>query len=361
MKKYLISFVVIFCVLFPLKAHAENFDAGEPIKGMYYGAHMFGAPSIVNALEKLLQETEINAVIIDKKDDWGTERTGERFQKLVRPFKARGAHIVCRIVTLKDSIWARAGGYEFAVKSKASPGTLWRDRKGNAYLDPLYEEVADYNIQVSLRAIEDGCEMLNYDYIRLPSPRDGNTSDTKYPPPRKGSSTEQWAENFAEKRRVMQLFSRRLVAGVREAYPQVPLAVSIFGYACYGREPYVGQYLEDFAGLGFTISCMAYPSHYACGDEAPDPSAVPYKIYYKTHSKARAYLAQYGLEATFMPWLQGYDYGNIHGCGGRRTKYANDPPHFRKQIQACNDLGIQSWFVWPSRAAFFRKDLYLPK
>ncbi len=335
--------------------------AEEHIKGIWYGSHVFGNKRIIRAAQELLRTTEINTIVIDKKDDHGAEIIGQRFQKLAQPFTSHGARIVCRIVTLKDNVWARKEGVRFSLVSKANPKNLWRDYKGNTYLDPLYEEVVEYHAQVSLRAIEDGCEMLNYDYIRLPSARDGKTSDTKYALAPKGSSKDVVAANMAEKRRVMQFFTRRLISKVRNAYPHVSLAVSIFGYACYGREPGIGQYLEDFAELDIVISCMAYPSHYSCNDGAPDPNTIPYEIYKKTHEKARAYLAGFGLQATFIPWVQGFDFRNINGCGGKKTFYVSNPPHFRKQIQACNDLGIQSWFVWPSKDAFLRKDLYLSK
>ena len=357
MKTLCMLWSIFFVLSATPRAHAQT-----PLRGMYYGSNMFGSARIIGALEELLRITEINAVIIDKKDDHGMEIAGERFSKLVRPFKDRGAHIVCRVVTLKDNTWLRGKGSAFALYSRSRPGTVWHDYKGNSYLDPASEEVAAHHVEVTLRAFADGCEMINYDYIRLPSARDGNVSDTKYPLPSKGSSKEARAANMAEKRRVMQLFTKRLVAGVREVEPTASLAVSIFGYACYGREPYVGQYLEDFAGLGFIISCMAYPSHYSCGDGAPDPNTIPYETYHKTHRKARAYLAEHGIAGVFMPWLQGFDYHNINRCGGgKRTRYATDPPHFRKQIQACADLGIDSWFVWPSRAAFHEKGLFLPK
>ena len=129
--------------------------------------------------------------------------------------------------------------------------------------------------------------------------------------------------------------------------------------------------------LKIIISCMAYPSHYSCNDTAPNPSHNPYGIYQKTHREAQAYLKKFGLEAKFIPWLQGFDYATIEGCGlgkdekgktiGIRgkpsevVKYANDPTYFRKQIQAGNDLGIFGWLVWPSEAAFKRTDLYLQK
>lgn len=355
MRKHLFYLIAVF-VLFAPRAHPE-----DSLKGIYYGSHVFGSKPIIKATQELLQETEINTIIIDKKDDTGTEIMREHFKNLIRPFTAHHAHIVCRIVTLKDSVWAQGKGRAFAIKSKIHPENLWRDHKGNTYLDPLHEEVADYHVRVSLRAIEDGCEMLNYDYIRLPSARDGKTADMKYALSPKGSAREEVVRNMAEKRRAMQLFTDRLISGVRNVYPHIPLAVSIFGYACYGREPGIGQYLDDFARLGVTISCMAYPSHYSCNDGAQDPNTIPYEIYKKTHEKARAYLAGFGLHATFIPWVQGFDFRNINGCGGRRIAYASDPHHFRKQIKACNDLGIDSWFVWPSKLAFSRKDLYLPK
>ncbi len=367
-----VCLVLFFIFVFPNFLYAK-----EPMKGIWYGSHVFGNARIIKAAQELLQYTELNTIVIDYKDDHGTVLNGERFRALAKPFKMYGARIICRVVTLKDNVWARTKGRAYALKSKTDSENLWRDYKGNTYLDPSYREVADYHAQISIRAIQDGCEMLNYDYIRLPSGRDGRTSDTRYGIPPKGSPRKKIDDDLYEKRRVMQAFVNGFVADVRQVYPHTPLAVSIFGYACYGREPHIGQYLDDFARHGLVISCMAYPSHYSCNDGAPDPNTIPYEIYLKTHQKARVYLRQLGLDAVFMPWLQGFDFHNINGCGlgvsakgnvvgisgkrGRRALYASNPINFRKQIAACNELGIHSWLIWPSKAAFENRSLYLSK
>lgn len=372
-----VSSVILFCV-FLVFSHAFAGEQPLEIKGIYYGSHMFGSKRIISAMEGLLDTTEINTVIIDKKDDHGKEFTGSEFKRFTQSLIDHRAFIMCRVVLLRDATYAEGAGKKFALKSKAKPENNWKDRKGFMYLDPVFEEVVDYYIGVTLRAIEHGCPFINFDYVRLPSPRDGNTRDTKYPP--LPFPPEKYKQEFKVqakiKRDVVKTFVERLVLGIRTKYPDVPLAASIFGYACYGSEPDVGQYLDDFVSRGLIIACMAYPSHYSCNDEAPDPNKIPEVIYRKTILKGRAYLAERGLSATFIPWIQGFDYPNINGCGleelngkmvgrpgkpGDKTLYASDPKHFRKQITALNKDGIYSWLVWPSVMAFENKNLYLKK
>src|SRR3989338_1429604 len=352
--------------------------ANEPVRGVYYGSNKFGDSGRIANLVELLKKTEINTIVIDKKDDNGIEVSRDYFKKLIAPFRASGAGIMCRIVALKDNVYAKSkNGAGLTLKSMSRQGRAWTDRRGSKYLDPALEGTSDYIIEVSLRAIRDGCDSLNFDYIRLPSPRDGNTRDTKYPPAPKKRAGDPSHERNVEKRRVMNLFLGRMVTGIRKEYPDVPLAASVFGYACYGFEPGVGQYLDDFALYGFIISCMAYPTHYSCNDEAPDPSYVPYVIYRKTTMKARAYLNAKGFANTeFIMWLQGFNLPNINGCGlgknkegktigikgkkGAIVEYEKDPKRFREQIRPLNDLGMDSWIVWHPSARY-APNLFKPK
>ncbi|OHA03144.1 MAG: hypothetical protein A3C16_01715 [Candidatus Sungbacteria bacterium RIFCSPHIGHO2_02_FULL_51_29] len=344
-------------------------SADEPTRGVYYGSNVFGRQTTTANITGLLRDTEVNTVIVDKKDDDGREIAGERFQTITEPFRKEGARIMCRIVTLKDNAYAKKEpGSALALKSISHPDRIWTDNKGNAYLDPALEGSAEYISDVSIRAIRDGCDSLNFDYIRLPSGVDGAMKDTKY------SSL---LADHAAKRRVMQLFLSRMVTAIRKEYPRVPLAASVFGYACYGFEPGVGQYLDDFAALGFSISCMAYPTHYDCNDEAPDPSTAPYKIYHKTGRLAKKYLAEKGYpHAEFIMWLQGFNLMNINGCGlgtdkngktiGIRGKkspivdYDHDPVRFREQGRALDGIGIHSWLVWHPGARY-QRNLFRPK
>lgn len=369
-------FAFLLCVILLSAASAL---AAEPVKALYVGSNTIEVPSKIKQITELLRNYEVNAVVADKKDDNGFEFSGARFRKMIQPFRAANAFIICRIVVFKDNIYSRMHP-DLYIKSRENGG-IWKNYSGAQSLDPAEPRVLQYILEVSLRAAADGCGELNYDYIRFPS--DGNLKDMVYP------SGEQTGRH---KRETMRKFLHDLAAGIRAQYPNIPLSADVFGYAAFGREPGIGQYIEDFAAEGFGIYAMAYPSHYMCNEfGAADPNKIPYTVYAETLAHQLRYLKKHGYtKVNIRPWLQGFNYNggrNIYGCKavldkktkkivgqrgkvGERTDYETDTARFREQIRALNDVRAreefkdmnipESWIVWHSSAKY-NPALFKPK
>lgn len=386
------AFVCIASTLFFIfsgKVYAET----SQIQALYIGSNAIGAQKVIQNAVELLKHYELNAVVVDKKDDRGIEFTGEKFQKIIAPFRAVSAIIICRIVVFRDNTYAHAHPAT-ALKSrknskdKESPGELWTNKKGfdkktkhhrgDHFLDPAMEEASEHIIQVSLRAIDDGCRRLNFDYIRFPG--DGDLKDIVYP-------SGEWTRSH--KCEVMRGFLRKLVATIRARTHQAHLSADVFGYAALRGDPGIGQCLENFAELGIDTYAMAYPSHYDCNElGAPDPNKIPYAIYLNTLTNQLRYLKNHGATSLkTLPWLQGFDYPNINGCGlvqdpktgkmigqkkkpGDWTKYATGRDNFREQIRAVNDvfnspefesmMNESGWIVW-NPGGVYPTDNFEPK
>ena len=158
----------------------DNIPAQEPIRGLYVGRNAIDVRERAENAAFLIRNYEPNTVVVDKKDDRGIELTGEEFRIKTALFRLSGAYIICRIVTFKDTTHA-ARKPELYVRSRKNPTLLWRtDRKEiEHFLDLALDGTFAYIHDVTVRAISDGCDELNFDYIRFPS--DGHMKDFLYP------------------------------------------------------------------------------------------------------------------------------------------------------------------------------------
>jgi hypothetical protein len=303
---------------------------------------------------RLVEETEINAIVIDIKDDTGkiafavtdptlvqvgsAERRIRDISELIARLHAQGVYVIARVAVFQDPYLARARP-ELAIKR--ADGSVWHDRKGLAWLDPGSHEVWEYIVAIGKEAHTVGFDEINFDYVRFPS--DGNLADTVYP---------------ASEGRVKSEVMREFFAYLDEAFkgPGIPISADIFGQTTVDENDMgIGQLMEDVLPYFDYVCPMVYPSHYADGFIGiPNPAAKPYEVvkYSLDRAVERARkLEQFGGTATttkptiwiadcklckkFRPWLQDFDLG---------ADYTAEM--VRAQIKATNDAGVQSWLLW---------------
>lgn len=339
----------------------------ESIKGIYVGQNAYGVAGKIANVVHLLRNTEINTVVVDYKDDYGEIFSGETFKRIIHPFRAEKAFVICRIVTFKmvlrkdHPIPVRK---ELLLHSRSDGRDIWKGDKGKAvYLNPALPAVKEYIVSVAEEAIDDGCDELNFDYIRFP---DGEgISNILLPVPNDPKS------KWPYLRKVMREFEQFLAEGIRRKNASIFYSADIFGYAAMRGEPGIGQYVEDFVEFGFGVYGMFYPSHYNCNEfGVKDPNAHPYLVLYKSLSEQVKRLQSKGYrKARIISWVQGFDLANTYGCGGK-INYADNVSMFREQTRAITsvraekafkDFGIDdSWIVW-NPAVYYNPDNFLPK
>lgn len=323
----------------------------DQIKAVYVGSNAIYSGSIVTNVVRLLKNSEINAVVVDKKDDFGTEFTGDNFSKMVAPFREAKAFLICRIVALKFKDQKLSEKYyDLVLKRKSASVVPWRDDNGNYFFNPSLPKVHGFVKEIARRCKDDGCGECNFDYIRLPS--DGNLKDILYP------QFDPAGETLMQyRRRIMKDFVTDLAKDIRAHSPGMVYSADIFGYTALGREPGIGQYIEDFAEVGFGVYGMMYPSHWKCQEfGVHDPNQHPRLVYKKALSLQLRYLKAKNLASVHAtPWIQGFDYANIYKCGPR-VLYENNRQNFREQIggiqeavtaEEFSDLRLtEGWIVW---------------
>src|SRR5213593_1500678 len=159
----------------------DNPRDAEPIKALYVNAWAFGSSKLVH-LVRLADSTEINAFVVDIKDDTGCllypsdvkvaqdigatkcVRTRDVQSKL-DTLHAHDIYAIARIVVAKDPLLAQNKA-KWSVQHR--DGGLWHDRIGMAWVDAYNDSVWIYAAQLAAEAIRLGFNEVQFDYVRFP-------------------------------------------------------------------------------------------------------------------------------------------------------------------------------------------------
>ncbi len=312
------------------------------VKALYLSFFGIGDRRLRERVLDLVDDTEVNAVVIDVKGDNGkvpyrssvslvSEVRGQRprtiqdLPSLLGSLHAKHIYVIARIVVFKDRLLA-AGRPDLAVKMAS--GALWYDREESAWVDPFRKEVWDYNIEIAEEAARNGFDEIQFDYVRFP-----DAVDLRYSRPATQSGRVEAIDGFLVEAR------RRLVRY------NVFLSADVFGYVCWNRnDTTIGQRIEDLAPLVDYVSPMLYPSSFQFGIPGYSmPVAHPYEIVHSSLSEAQR---RTGLPAShFRPWLQAFrDYAF--------DRRAFDGAAIRAQIRGAEDFGSSGWMLWNPRNVY---------
>src|SRR5207302_5770440 len=152
------------------------------IKGLYVNAWAFGSPKLWQ-LVRLADETEVNAFVIDVKDDTGcmlypssvptAQQIGANNCVRAKDARARldtlaahGIYTIARIVVAKDPLLAERKP-AWSVKERDTGG-LWPDRLNIAWVDAYKDPVWIYSAQLAAEAVRMGFQEVQFDYVRFP-------------------------------------------------------------------------------------------------------------------------------------------------------------------------------------------------
>ncbi len=304
------------------------------VKAIYLTGYTAGWKERREELIDLVDKTELNAVVIDVKDASGriffdtsiplANEIGSEEVRIpdlaawLQELKEKGIHTIARIVVFQDPYLA-AHKPEIALQSKF--GGLWRDFKGQTWVDPTEKLVWDYNLDLAEESIDLGFDEINFDYIRFPS--DGNINQIVY------NNLDNKSKN-----EVMSQFYKYV--GNRLMFKPALTSADLFGMVLWRNDGMgIGQRYEDAAPYFDYIAPMVYPSHYPDGFEGfANPAEHPYEIIYKSLIRVEQYQNE-DSKAKLRPWLQDFDLG---------AEYTPEMIHLQKQ--ATYDGGGYGWFLW---------------
>lgn len=319
------------------------------VKAIFMTGHTLAYKSRFENLLKLIDNTEINAAVIDVKDDFG-EMTYDSFVPMVKEVEAdknvkdknfhetmkvlsdKDIYPIARIVSFKDKT-AAGKRPDLAVKSK--DGSVWRDNKGDAWLNPYNRDSWEYLIQIAEEAAISGFKEIQFDYVRFPT--DGKRELIEY-----GSAGEELMQD------AIAGFLRH--ARERLAPYGVLVSADVFGLVTTVEDDMkLGQHLETLATAVDIISPMVYPSHYALGTYGVAyPDADPYTIVKTSMEAAKERINKIETDeqkAILRPWLQDFSAPWLRGqYGSNYTPYG--PEQIRAQKKATYDADLTQWIFW---------------
>lgn len=333
---------------------ATHIKVPEPLKSIYMSSWVAGTPSFRSKLVKLIEETELNAVVIDIKDYSGkisflveeepfySLKSSENRIRDIREFIAslheKGIYVIGRISVFQDPHLAYSWPEE-AVRKNSNREEIWKDKKKLSWVDPGSERVWQYHLKLAKIAYEVGFDEVNFDYIRFPS--DGDMKDIFYPHS-EGKVKKEVIKSFFE------FLSENLITDEEE---RLIISADLFGMVTTNTDDLgIGQILEDGL-LNFDfVAPMVYPSHFPnTWAGIPNPAQAPYEVIYKSMKRAVERAEILGASPLKLrPWIQDFNLGAIY------TKEL-----VRAQIDATYDVGLTSWMLWDPKNIYTKNALIL--
>lgn len=331
----------------PISSTDPNFQPLGPanaIRALYVSYFAIGHAEFRERIFELLQNTELNAVVIDVKSDYGwitypTRISTAReigaarpsitdFNEVMDKLKAQGIYTIARIVTFKDNPLARSYP-EYAVKTRE--GSVWQDHENLSWTDPFLRPIWDYNILIATEAAHLGFDEIQFDALRFPT-----TSQ---------AGTPYFSQQVTKETRVAAIISFLSAARGELRALGVKMAAATFGYTCWRKDDtIIGQDIERMAQYLDVLCPMLYPSTFGSG--IPDYKlaiAHPYEVVYESASRAVHRVRSYG--CTVRPWIQDFqDY--------RFDKRTYGREEIQAQIRGCFDSGSNGFLVWNPQAKY---------
>ena len=247
------------------------------VKGIYVSGPMAGTAGMDNLIA-LVDRTELNALVIDVKNDDGyltceldvplVEQIGSEkhyikdLPALVQTCKEKNIYLIARVVAFKDPILAEKMP-EWSLHN--SDGSIFRDKSGLAWVNPYRKEVWEYLASVGEAAIKAGFDEVQYDYVRF-------STDSRMKQVDFGDSTKGRTKTEAISGFTLYASERIHAAGGR-------ISADVYGVVIDSEEDQqiVGQNYVEMSRSLDAISPMIYPSHYGPYNyQIPVPDAQPY-------------------------------------------------------------------------------------
>ncbi|MBR2407434.1 MAG: putative glycoside hydrolase [Lachnospiraceae bacterium] len=327
-------------------------------KGIYVNTTYLGKENYatIDELIELLDKTELNAMVIDIKDDYGNllfdvkhpllEEMGAEniyiadLPAFVAKLKEHDIYCIARIVAFKDHVASR-NNPEIAVRNK--DGSIYKDKEGERWLNPYNEGAWEYIVEVAKEAAEAGFDEINFDYLRTSASGSFSSADLGEIP--EGMTKIDAITGFVK-------------YACQELKPMgVFVSGDVFGTIINSRldGESIGQSYVELSRYLDYICPMIYPSHYSSGyGGIKYPDTKPFQLILmemKSSVKKLSVIPEGEHKAEVRPWLQDFTASYL-GKGKYLTYGAQE---IRAQISATYSAGYDEWLLW-NAGMFFTED-----
>ncbi len=308
----------------------------------------------IDEMIALIDETALNAMVIDVKDDVGyllfkSEAAAkynpnandkvyiDDIKAFVAKMKAHNIYLIARIVTFKSPFYAQ-NHPDRAIIYKDS-GKLYTDSDRLPWVSPHDRVMWEYNVEIAKEAAELGFNEIQFDYVRFPAIANPESIDYRNETDESQTAT---IQNFLK-------YAYEALAPY-----EVYISADVFGWAATATGGIgIGQHWEAVSNVVDYISPMMYPSHYGPNTFGlPVPDAYPYETIDRSVKDAIDRNKNIVTPAGIRPWIQDFTATWVEGYIPYRTK------EVKAQIDALRDNGINEYLVW-NAGNYYRKNAFL--
>lgn len=316
------------------------------VRGLYVSAHSVALKDRLDELIELAKKNNLNAFIIDVKGDYGelTFPMSEDIDKytksankspiikdiepVIKKLKDNGIYVIARIVSFKDTIYAKENPDKIIVYKDG--GKPFTNSDGLVWVSAYDKNLWEYNVTVAKEAAKAGFNEIQFDYVRFPASNGGkldkilnyrNTDNMT-----KAEAIQKYL-NYAKKE--------------LDSY-NVYISADIYGQVGSSSDDMaLGQFWEAVSSEVDYVSPMMYPSHYGKGVYGlAVPDANPYKTIYESTKDSINRNNNIDSPAIIRPWIQAFTATWVKG----HINYG--PNEIKEQIKAMEDLGIDEYILW---------------
>ena len=313
----------------------------EPLRGLYVN-RWAALGSRMWQLVDIARRTEVNALVIDVKDDRGLvlyrsrvplareiaadttmPMSPARLRAVIDSMRVHGIYPIARIVVAKDPLLAERK-LEWAVKRRDAPASPWLDKNGKPWLDPHQDGPWHYAAALACEAVSLGFSEIQFDYVRFPD-EDRMWREAVFPLARGRERAQVVREQLMTTRGRLRSLG-------------VPVTIDVFGLtATDTTDMGIGQKWELFVDAADAVLPMMYPSHYAPGTyRIGNPNARPYETIDRGLRDVTRRTKGIAGAAKVIPWYQDFTLGP--------PRYG--PAQVRAQIEAGYANGYDDWVLW---------------
>jgi hypothetical protein len=325
-----------------------HFEYPDAVRGIYVTGHSAGGKKF-NELVDYLDKTDLNAMVIDFKDDYGNltyipeenspyASIGKNYIKdpraMLKTLEEKQIYPIARVVVFKDSVLAKAHPeWSFIEENE-----IWKNGRGESFVNPFMKKVWEHNVNIAIEAAKMGFKEIQFDYVRFPEGFEKLDQTLTY--------------NMGEYKDSSKDSTQKRVDAVTDfvAYAREKLepygtevSVDIFGYtATLPEAPGIGQNFSRISEQVDVISSMIYPSHWTSYFGIAKPDLEPYNLVSEYAKLEKQKLAELESAPVSRPWLQDFTASYL-GTGNYQT-YGKE--QVEAQIKALKDQGINEYLLW---------------
>lgn len=340
-----------------------KFDYPDAVRGIYVTGHVAGGNRL-NELIKYVDDTDLNAMVIDIKDDWGNvtykpEDSDSPYAdigkdyikepvKMLKKLEDKKIYPIARVVVFKDTYLAN----EKPQWSFKDGDEVWKNGRDESFVNPFMKEVWDYNVGIAIEAAKMGFKEVQFDYVRFPEGFENKEDDLKY------DMGEYEKGNMTHTEKRVQAVTDFVAYAKKQLEPYgVEVSVDIFGYAATLPEaPGIGQNFTKISENVDVISSMIYPSHWTSYFGIDKPDLKPYELVKEYAKLENKKLEELETPPTSRPWLQ--DFTASYLGTGNYQKYGKN--QVEAQIKALNENGINEYLLWNAANHYTKGVDYTP-